>query len=99
MNRTQEIEARLDRSLATQIRVPKLGAQFDAAVWSRIEAEESRAVDPLAAIPDPALARAAQLSRWMLFSNLIGAAVAIVLAIYFGVRAFGGMDLGLNLKL
>ena len=99
MNRKLEIEARLDRSLARQIAVSRLDRQFDSAVWSRIEAEEGRAANPITANPVPARARGANLSRWLFVSNLIGAGVAVVLAIYFSLRAFGGFEIGLGLQL
>ena len=81
MNRNQksasaEIEARLERSLRSQVRVPKLDRRFDAAVWARIEQEKAKAVAPL-----PAAKSAA--SRWLLASNLAGALVATVLVCFF----------------
>ena len=99
MNRKLEIEARLDRSLATQIAVPKLGGRFDSAVWSQIGAEGAPAANPVTTNPERARERVANLSRWMFVSNAVGVTVAAVLAIYFGLRAFGGMNLGLDLKL
>ena len=46
MNHTpnsRDVEARLERSLRNQVRVPKLDGRFDAAVWARIEAEIGKA--------------------------------------------------------
>jgi hypothetical protein len=91
MNRKPEIEARLDRSLDRQISAPKLDQKFDAAVWSRIEAAESRASQLVVAQSDVRKVRTADLSRWLFVSNVIGVAVAVTLAIYFGARAFGGI--------
>ena len=42
------IEARLERSLRKQVTPPKLDGRFDAAVWSRIAAEEKKAMAPAA---------------------------------------------------
>jgi hypothetical protein len=86
MNRKLDIEARLDRSLRKQLAVPKLDGRFDAAVWARIEAEQQRA-------PDARLATAGvpKSARWLLVSNAIGGAVALVLVLYFGAQWFGGV--------
>jgi hypothetical protein len=90
MNRTQNpgtpaVEARLERSLRHQVRVPKLDGRFDAAVWARIEAEKVRAVG----VPRPASAA----SRWMFATNVVGALVTAALVIFFGLRAFTGSDI------
>ncbi|HEU4590199.1 MAG TPA: hypothetical protein VFS13_04760 [Steroidobacteraceae bacterium] len=82
MNHTQnphDVEARLERSLRSQVRVPKLDGRFDAAVWARIEAEKVRAVTPVA--------RSAA-SRWMFAINVAGVLITVVLVIFFCVRAF-----------
>jgi len=86
MTRKLDIEAALDRSLRKQVVAPKLDGRFDAAVWSRIEAEEQRA-------PSASLAPAVvpQSARWMLVSNAIGSVVALVLVLYFGAQWFGGV--------
>jgi hypothetical protein len=81
-----DVEARLDRSLASQVRVPKLDRRFDAAVWARIEAEE-RAQRPAVV---PVRAPASEAQRWLLASNLGGFIVAAILVVYFGVRMLGG---------
>ncbi|MEJ0084725.1 MAG: hypothetical protein WDO72_03535 [Pseudomonadota bacterium] len=99
MNRKLEIEARLDRALATQIAAPKIDGRFDAAVWSRIEAEEAAATNPAGASVEPGRARIANLSRWMFVSNAVGTTVALILAIYFGLRAFGGVNPGLKFEM
>jgi hypothetical protein len=83
MNHTRsssDVEARLERSLRNQVRIPKLDGRFDAAVWSRIEAGKVRAMAP---VPSAG-------SRWMFVSNVIGALVAVALVVYFGVQAFSG---------
>lgn len=83
-----EIESRLERSLASQVRVPKLDRRFDAAVWARIEAEErahARVADPVASPPNSA-------QRWLLASNVAGFIVAAILVLYFGARMLGGVE-------
>jgi negative regulator of sigma E activity len=91
MNRELDIEAALDRSLARQIRPAPLDGSFDSAVWARIAAEEARV-----ARATPELARAAPRSlRWLAASNALGLAVAAVLAVVFGLKAFGGAEFGI----
>jgi hypothetical protein len=84
MNEKHFDEARLERSLRHQIRAPKLDGRFDAAVWARIEMETVKA----AVSGDPRVRGAA--SRWMFFSNVVGALVSVALVIYFGAQAFMG---------
>jgi hypothetical protein len=90
MNRKVEVEARLERSLRNQVRAPKLGRGFDAAVWARIENAGQQARAPLARKPSTA-------SRWMLASNVIGIAVALALIVFIGAQEFsgGGIDVSL----
>jgi len=80
-----EIEARLDRSLDNQLRVPRLDRRFDAAVWARIEAEQQASVRA-AAKPDSAAA-------WLRASNTAGMIVAAILVVYFGLRMLSGVEL------
>jgi len=82
-----DVEARLDRSLASQVRAPKLDRRFDAAVWARIEAEQ-RAHQPVVT-PVPKVSNDAQ--RWLFASNVAGFIVAAVLVVYFGMRMLGGV--------
>jgi cytochrome c-type biogenesis protein CcmH/NrfG len=86
MTRKLEIEAALERSLRRKVAAPQLDGRFDAAVWSRIEAEEQRAPKSRGAAAVPASA------RWLFISNVIGAAVAFVLIAYFGVQSFGSVE-------
>jgi len=84
MNHTRnarDVEARLERSLRNQVRVPKLDGRFDAAVWSRIEAAKVQAVAPAARNAG---------SRWMFATNVIGGLVTVALVIFFGAQAFIG---------
>jgi len=91
MNRIKngEIEARLDRSLARQVRVPKLDRRFDAGVWARIEAEASAQQVAAARTGMPA----ARASRWLFASNVVGYLVAALLVVYFGARMVGGVEI------
>ena len=89
MNRTDKLhaaalEARLERSLRNQVRAPKLDGRFDAAVWARIEAENSPAIAPPT--------RASLASRWMLITNVVGALVTVALVIYFGLDVFASSE-------
>ncbi len=90
----REIEARLDRSLENQVKVPRLDQRFDAAVWARIEAEETKATNPVAATRP---SRAVRASRWLAITNSIGIAVTLGIAAYFALRAFGGIDASVDL--
>jgi len=80
-----EIEARLERSLRSQVRVPKLDGRFDAGVWARIESAKASAAAP--AMPPKSAA-----SKWLLTSNAIGAVITIALVVYFGGHAFTGVE-------
>jgi hypothetical protein len=92
MNRELDIEAALDRSLERQLRPPRLDGSFDTAVWARIAAEEARAARPALAAPH---SRAVPRSvRWLAASNALGLAVAAMLAIFFGIGSFSGVEFG-----
>jgi hypothetical protein len=86
----KDIETRLDRSLANQIAAPRLDDRFDAGVWARIEASSATATNPGRVVP---LSNVSRASRWLFISNAIGILVAIVVAVYFGLRAFGVLDM------
>jgi len=86
MNRKLNIEARLERSLRSQVRVPKLDGRFDAAVWARIEAAAA-----------PAVRERSAASRWLFASNLVGIAVAIVLVGFFGWQSLSGVEVNVAL--
>jgi hypothetical protein len=83
MTRKLDIEARLDRSLANQVKAPRLERRFDAAVWARIEAAERRATNP---VLNPAGAQSS--ARWLFVINVIGVSVAVLLVIIFGLNSF-----------
>jgi hypothetical protein len=92
----KDIEARLDRSLANQIAVPRLDRRFDAAVWARIEAAEqsAKATPPVADVQAGGLpSRAERASRWLAITNTIGIAVTLGVALYFVLRTFGGVEI------
>lgn len=86
MNDRPEINARLDASLAAQVRVPRLDRQFDAAVWRRINAAKApparNAVAPM---------RGGNTARWLRACNAAGVMVAVVLLGYFGLRQVSGV--------
>ena len=95
MNRnvkTREIEARLHRSLTSQVRVPQLDRGFDAGVWARIEAEERAQEFGLQPV-----SRRSNVERWLMASNVIGLAVAALLVVFFSLRLFSLGDLEASL--
>lgn len=90
MNDKQKIlEAKLDRSLGNQVRVPRLGKPFNAAVWAKIAAEEAKAARPVAA-REPS--RAVRASRWFAITNTVGIAVTLGVVAHFVLHATGGID-------
>jgi hypothetical protein len=86
----KDTEARLDRSLANQLNVPRLDRRFDAAVWARIAAEEAKATNPVVA---GAPSRIVLASRWLAITNSIGVIVTLGVALYFVLRAYGGVEI------
>jgi hypothetical protein len=89
MKRNLEIEAVLERSLRKQVSVRQLDESFDAAVWARIEAEESKAAAPRAVRP----AAPSGAGRWLSIVNALGiVSVAVVLCVY-GFQWLGGLRL------
>ena len=93
MKTNSEIEATLERSLRKQIAVPRLSRAFDAAVWARIEAQESRA--PAALVRAPAAAP--RLARWLGVMNVIGLASVIIFLMLFGAQMLAGMQVDVAL--
>jgi predicted secreted protein len=93
MTNKLEIETRLDRSLQNQVAAPRLDGRFDAAVWKRIAAEEQRARQPAVGARSAAASGSA---RWMFITNVIGIAVAALLVIFFGMKAFSGVNVTLD---
>jgi hypothetical protein len=81
MNNDKLIEARLERSLRNQVKAPRLGKSFDAAVWARIDARKSTV--PQA--PSPS-------ANWWFVFNGIGIGVAFVLLCVFGLQSLTGLE-------
>jgi len=92
----KDIEARLDRSLSNQIKVPQIDRRFDAAVWARIEAAEAAATNPLADGPPSRTERA---SRWLAITNSIGILVTLTIVGVFVLRTYGGIEPSVNLDM
>ena len=90
MTRKLEIEANLDRSLANQVKAPRLDRRFDAGVWARIEAEQQRATHPV-----PERAKASSSARWLFISNVVAVAVAVLLVAIFGLQSFSEVSVSL----
>lgn len=87
--RNLQIESRLERSLRKQVSAPRLDGRFDAAVWSRIAAEEQKARAPVAA--------RGRTPRWLLACNFVGVAVTMVLVVVYVARAVSGVDIGMQM--
>lgn len=85
----KHIEASLERSLREQVGARQLDAGFNAAVWARIAAQEA---------PAPARVLPAA-SRWLMASNILGAAVSVALILYFGVSHLTSVDVGMDISL
>jgi uncharacterized integral membrane protein len=90
MTRKLDIEANLDRSLANQVKVPRLDRRFDAAVWARIEAMQQRAANP---VLENANRRSS--ARWLFVVNIIGGAVTIALVLIFGMQPYADVTVNL----
>lgn len=90
MKHKAQIEATLDRSLRQQVKVPRLDNRFDAGVWARIKAEESRS-----AAPARVSANATPMAARLLYAiNILGLGSVAVFLCVFGAQMLGGMDLG-----
>lgn len=90
MTHKLDIETRLDRSLANQVKAPQLGRGFDASVWARIEAVDQQATNPVRE-----LARPAPAARWLLAINIVGVAVTVLLIVIFGMQSFNEVSVSL----
>lgn len=91
MNDRQDIDARIDASLAAQVRAPKLDRHFDAAVWRHIEVAEKQPARSAAAP-----ARGARAARWLRAGNAAGVMVAAVLLGYYVLQSGGRIALELT---
>jgi negative regulator of sigma E activity len=94
MKRKLEVEATLERSLRKQVSVPLLDRSFDAKVWARIEAEESRNTVSTMRAPARAIPKTA---RWLYIINVLGLASAAIVACAFGAQMFAGVDTTISL--
>jgi hypothetical protein len=83
----KHVESRLDRALHEQLGVPRLDGRFNAAVWQRIAAQQAPAAAP----------RATRGSRWLMVSNVLGAAVSLALIGYVLLRAMPGVHVDVDL--
>jgi hypothetical protein len=92
MKDKSRIEAALERSLRKQIAVPRLDRKFDASVWARIEAAESRSAAP--ALQAPVNAAPA---RWLYLINILGVASVVIFLCAYGWQMFSGMDVSVSL--
>jgi hypothetical protein len=91
MTRKLDIEANLDRSLANQVKAPRLDRRFDASVWARIEAAQQHATNPVIENAKPRSS-----ARWLFVINVIGVAVAVALVLIFGMHPFADITVTVN---
>lgn len=89
MKSNPEIEAIVERSLRKQVKVRPLDESFDAAVWARIEAEESKS-----AVQAPVrTAASSKVGRWLFILNAVGIATVCVFLGVFLFRWLGGVEI------
>ena len=93
MNRKTQIESTLDRSLRAQVKVPALDRKFDAAVWARIEAEESREVS--AALP--VRAAVPRSARWLQIVNVVGLSSVAIFASFYGAQMLASSNFAMSM--
>ena len=89
MTRKLEIEARLERSLRSQVKPPKLDGRFDAAVWSRIAAQEQQEQQARQRVEPP---KPVRMPAWLVASNVVAAGVSLVLVAIFVSRSMSGVE-------
>lgn len=89
MTRKLDIETRLDRSLANQVKAPRLGRGFDASVWARIEAAGQRVTNP---VRERGTSTSA---RWLLAINVMGVVVTALLVLIFGMQSLNDVSVTL----
>ena len=94
MKDKSQIEAGLERSLRKQVTVPRLDRKFDAGVWARIEADESRSTAPALQAPENSPPTAARLLNMI---NILGLATVTIFLCVFGWRMLSGMDISQSL--
>jgi hypothetical protein len=94
MKGKSQVEAVLERSLRKQVAVPRLDRKFDAGVWARIEASESRAT---ARVPEVADVATPATARWLYVINIVGLASVTVFLCVFGWQMLSGLDVSVPL--
>ena len=94
MKDKSQIEAALERSLRRQVTVPRLDRKFDAGVWARIEAEQSRAVTPAL---QTSLTAAPATARWLYVINVLGLGSVAIFLCVFGWQMLSGMNISESL--
>lgn len=85
-------EARLEQSLRAQVKPPRLDGRFDAAVWTRIAAEDQTARSR------PPMVTRGRTPRWLLACNVI-AVLATVALVGWAAWPVEGLDPGVELSL
>jgi hypothetical protein len=91
MKHKAQIESALERSLREQVKVQRLDSKFDACVWARIDAEESRSAAPAPRAPAKAMPKAA---RWLYAINILGLGSVAIFLCMFGAQMLAGTDVG-----
>ena len=94
MKDKSQIEAALERSLRRQVTVPRLNRKFDAGVWARIEAEQSRAVTPAL---QTSVTAAPATARWLYVINVLGLGSVAIFLCVFGWQMLSGMNISESL--
>jgi len=94
MKDKSQIEAGLERSLRKQVTVPRLDRKFDAGVWARIEADESRSTAPALQAPENSPPTAARLLNML---NILGLATVAIFLCVFGWQMLSGLDISESL--
>ncbi len=92
MSKEHKIETRLERSLRRQVVAPRVDGRFNAAVWSRIAAEQQKAAAQLV-VPRR------RTPAWLSAINVIGVVITVMALGYGIVRSMGGLDLDFELSL
>jgi uncharacterized BrkB/YihY/UPF0761 family membrane protein len=90
MTRKLDIERNLDRSLAKQVKTPRLDHRFDEAVWARIGTADQSATH--LALQH---SKSQSPTRWLFISNFVGVLVTILLVGIFGLQSFTGVSVDL----
>jgi hypothetical protein len=92
MKPKSEIEATLERSLRSQVKVPPLDGKFDTKVWARIESEARPAISVVRST-----GAVVKFGRWLNIINVVGLATAAVFVSFFGAQMLAGADIAISL--